>query len=232
MNQMGEILCGEKRVFLRLEPKVDHRFCKCSTKCVSLVVESSSSVVLFGLPTAFPCGLRCIVGIDRDPPMCLDALGGIKAKRQPFCGWCCLEVMWSWTWSERCVVVNILSDVGTENTYTPARLEALSRHHSYHPRFEVRISLRATAFSMFREEICSVVLRELLDVCVEPLNCANPVQPGRCTSLAHPNVRANNYWPNGHSSKFGRGPTDISEICPDVLHHVVTSKGWKPEFQC
>ena len=23
-----------------------------------------------------------------------------------------------WTWSERCVVVNILSDVGTENTYT------------------------------------------------------------------------------------------------------------------
>ena len=25
------------------------------------------------------------------------------------CGWCSLEVMWSWTWSERCVVVNILS---------------------------------------------------------------------------------------------------------------------------
>ena len=33
--------------------------------------------------------------------------------------------MLSWTWSERCVVANILSDVGTENTYTPARLEAL-----------------------------------------------------------------------------------------------------------
>ena len=24
---------------------------------------------------------------------------------------------------------------------------------------------------MFREEICSVMLRELLDVCIEPLNC-------------------------------------------------------------
>ena len=48
-------------------------------KCLSLVV----------LPTAFPCGHRCTVGVDRDPPMCLDAQGGIKAKRQPFCGWCC-----------------------------------------------------------------------------------------------------------------------------------------------
>ena len=35
-----------------------------------------------------------------------------------FTDWCSLEVMWSWTWSERCVVVNILSTVGTENTYT------------------------------------------------------------------------------------------------------------------
>ena len=36
----------------------------------------------------------------------------------------------------RCVVVNILSTVGPENTYTPARLQALekaiSRHHLYH----------------------------------------------------------------------------------------------------
>ena len=46
--------------------------------------------------------------------------------------------------------------------------QAFSRHHSYHPRFEVQISLRATVFSMLREAICSVVLRELLDVCVEP----------------------------------------------------------------
>ena len=50
--------------------------------------------------------------------MCLDAQGGIKAKRQPFVVGFCLEVMWSWTWSERCVVVHILSDVGTENTYS------------------------------------------------------------------------------------------------------------------
>ena len=60
--------------------------------------------------------------------------------------------------------------------------EALSRHQSYDPRFEVQMSLRATAFSMSGEEICSVVLRELLDVRVEPLNCAGPVQPGGCRS--------------------------------------------------
>ena len=45
------------------------------------------------LPKAFPCGHRCTVGLDRDPPVCLHAQGGIEAKRQPFCGWCCLEVM-------------------------------------------------------------------------------------------------------------------------------------------
>ena len=33
---------------------------------------------------AFPCGHRCTVGIDREPPMSLDAQGGINAKRQPF----------------------------------------------------------------------------------------------------------------------------------------------------
>ena len=37
-----------------------------------------------GLPTAFPCRHLCTVGIDQDPPMCFDAQGGIKAKRQPF----------------------------------------------------------------------------------------------------------------------------------------------------
>ena len=71
---------------------------------------------VFVVPTAFPCGHRCTVGIDRDPPVCLDAHGGIKAKRQPFVAGS-REVMWSWTWSERCVVVNILSLVGTQNTY-------------------------------------------------------------------------------------------------------------------
>ena len=82
--------------------------------------------------------------------------------------------------------MNILSDVGTRILTPPARLDsqALRRHHSYHPRIEVQIALRATAFSMFREEICSVVLRELLDVRVEPLNCTGPVQPGRCSSRA------------------------------------------------
>ena len=52
------------------------------------VFESCCRVVVvcgaLGLPTAFSCGHRCAVGIDRDPPMCLDALGDIKAKRQPF----------------------------------------------------------------------------------------------------------------------------------------------------
>ena len=94
--------------------------------------------------------------------------------------------MGSWTWSERCVVVHILSDVGTENTYTlldwKRCSQALSRQHPYHPRFQVQISLRATAISMFREEICSVVHRELLHVCAEPLNCTGPVQPGKCSS--------------------------------------------------
>ena len=38
----------------------------------------------FVQPPAFPCGHRCTMGIERDPPMCLDAPGGIKAKRQTF----------------------------------------------------------------------------------------------------------------------------------------------------
>ena len=80
--------------------------------CLRLVVACGS----FGLPTAFPCGHRCTVGIDRDPPECLDAQGGIKAKRQPFVVGvvlksCCLG-------RGRRVVVNILSDVVTENTYS------------------------------------------------------------------------------------------------------------------
>ena len=53
--------------------KVFESFCRVEVVCGA-----------FGLPTAFPCGHRCTVGIDWDPPMCLDAQGGIKAKRQPF----------------------------------------------------------------------------------------------------------------------------------------------------
>ena len=69
------------------------------------------------------------------------------------------------TGKERCQctevnVLYILSTVKTENTYTPARLEALfassppsplsvvSNRHSYLPGFEVQVSLRATAFAI------------------------------------------------------------------------------------
>ena len=90
--------------------------CSRVQRTCSVVVRVFESFGAFGPPTAFPCGHRCTVGIDRDSPMCLDAHGGIKAKRQPFVVGS-REVMWSWTWSGRCVVVNILSTVGTENTY-------------------------------------------------------------------------------------------------------------------
>ena len=75
-----------------------------------------SSCGAVGPPTAFPSGHRCTVGIDWHPPMCLDAKGGIKAKRQPFCGWCCQEVMWL-GWGRR-DMLSCRLDVGTENTHT------------------------------------------------------------------------------------------------------------------
>ena len=88
----------------------------------------------------------------------------------------------------RCVVVNILSGVGTENTYTPGRLEALftsSQSSPFVPPTNRGPNFLASdTFTMFREEICSVVLRELLDVCVEPLNCTSPAQPAGCSSRA------------------------------------------------
>ena len=61
-----------------------------SCECQSLVVELWCC---WATPTAFPCGHRCTVGTDWDPPMCPDAQGGIRAKRQTFRGWNCLEVM-------------------------------------------------------------------------------------------------------------------------------------------
>ena len=64
---------------------------------------------------------RCTVDIDRDPPKCLDAQGGIKAERQPFVAGVGLKSCGL----GRGVVVHIMSDVGTVNTCTPARLEAL-----------------------------------------------------------------------------------------------------------
>ena len=72
----------------------------------------------------------------------------------------------SWTWSERCVVANILSTVQTENTYTPARLEALFTS-SQSSQF-VPSKIRGSRFlasdcvvnpsKHFRVEICNVVL--------------------------------------------------------------------------
>ena len=49
--------------------------------------------------------------------MCLDAQGGIKAKRQPFVVGAVLKPRGHGR-GRRGVFVNILSDVGTENTYT------------------------------------------------------------------------------------------------------------------
>ena len=90
----------------------------------------------FGLPTAFPCGYRCTAGIERDPTMCLDMPRRHQSNAPSLCS---REVMWSWTWSERCVVVNILSTVGTENTYTPARLEELFKSSQPSPFVPSRI---------------------------------------------------------------------------------------------
>ena len=65
--------------------------------------------------------------------MCLDAEGGIKAKRQPFVFGVVLKSCGHGLWSERCVVVNILSTVGTENFYTPAPREALFKSSQSSP---------------------------------------------------------------------------------------------------
>ena len=144
-----------------------------------------SSCGAVGLSTAFPCGHRCTVGIDQDPPMCLDAQGGIRAKRQPCCGWCCLEVMCLGRGRRdvaSCTFCQMLElRILTLLLDWKRCPQALSRHPSYHPGFEVHDSLRATAFSIppkhFRAKICSVVL---LEVRVGPPLCT--VQPGRCSS--------------------------------------------------
>ena len=74
--------------------------------------------------------------------MCLDVEGGIKAKRQPFCGWCCLEVMCLGR-GRRAVLSSTTPLLDLKRCS-----QVLSRHHSYHPGFEVHVSLRATAFSI------------------------------------------------------------------------------------
>ena len=107
--------------------------------------------MLLGYPRPFPCGHRCTVGIDRDPPMRLDAQGGIKAKRQPYCGWCCLEAM-CLVRGRRDVLSCTFCQLLELRIFAPlldwsSCSQAISRHHSYHPGFEVHVSLRATAFS-------------------------------------------------------------------------------------
>ena len=119
--------------------------------------------------------------------MCLDAQGGIKAKRQPFVAGvilksCVLDVVGE-------DVVDILSPVGTENTYTSARLEALFTSSQSSPFVPSKIrgsrflasDYVLNPFECFRVEICSDVLLEVL---VVPVHCTGPVQPGGCGSGA------------------------------------------------
>ena len=138
-----------------------------------------SSCGAVGLPTAFPCGHRCTVGIDRDPPMCHDAQGDIKAKRQPLCGWCCLVVTCLGR-DRRDVFGYILSDVRTENTYTHARLEgAVHKLSSQFVPSRIRGSRSLASDCVlnpskhFRVEICSAAPRG--SCCASPLyrSCAN-----------------------------------------------------------
>ena len=146
--------------------------------------------MLFGY-RRLPLRHRCTVGIDREPPMCLDAQGGHQGKAPTlFVAGVCLEVMClgrgrrdvlSCTFCQM-LELRILAPLLDWKRCS----QALSRHHSYHPGFEVHVSLRATAFSMFREEICRVEICSvvLLEVRVAPLRCTGPVQPGRCSSRA------------------------------------------------
>ena len=112
-----------------------------------------------------------------------------RQSANPFCGWCCLEVMCLGR-GRRDVLSCTFCQMLELRTLTPLLdwkrcSQALSRHHSYHP------GLRGSRFlasdcvlnpsKHFRVEICSVVL---LEVRVAPLHCTSPVQPGRCSSRA------------------------------------------------
>ena len=64
---------GPSRVCWRLGMRWEARLSHCGPCC--------------GPPTAFPLLASVYRGVlASTPPMCLDAQGGIKAKRQPFCG--------------------------------------------------------------------------------------------------------------------------------------------------
>ena len=146
-----------------------------------------SSCGAVGLPTAFPCGHRRTVGIDWDPPMCLDAQGGIKAKRQPCCGWCCLEVMCPGRGRRDVLSCTFCQMLELRKLAPPARLEALFTSSQWSPFVPSRI--RGSRFlasdcvlnpsQHFRVQICSVLL---LEVRVVPL--LKTLQPDRCSSGA------------------------------------------------
>ena len=62
-----------------------------------------------------------------------------QGKAPTLGGWCSLSVMWSWTWSERGVVVNVLSTVGTETYLHPCSTGSAVQKLSvvtvsYHPK--------------------------------------------------------------------------------------------------
>ena len=85
--------------------------------------------------------------------MCLDAQGGIKGKAPTlFVAGVSLEVMCLGR-GRRDVLSCTFCQMLELRTLTPLLdwkrcSQALSRHHSYHPGFEVHVSLRATAFSI------------------------------------------------------------------------------------
>ena len=76
--------------------------------------------------------------------------------------------------------MHILSTVGTEDAFTPARWLALEREcHRLHSLVFVFVSV---GFNPLLLVAFGESLRELLEVRVAPLHCTSPVQPGRCSS--------------------------------------------------
>ena len=93
---------------------------------------------------------------------------GIKAKRQPFCGWCFLEIMCLGRGQRQVFSVTFCQmlelRIRTLLLDWKRGSEALSRHHSYHPGFEAHFSLRATAFSINPNFLLlSLVLKSISD---------------------------------------------------------------------
>ena len=98
--------------------------CECSKKCLSHIVETLSSVVLLGDPRPSLAGIGVPWVLTGTHQCALMPRVASRQSANPFVTGVVLK-SWSWTWSERCVVVKLQSDVGTDNTCTPARLETL-----------------------------------------------------------------------------------------------------------